>query len=206
MDAALLARLIPLSQPLAAPEGAVLFRPGDPCGGFLLLQQGSVRVELLAPDGHALLLYRLGPGDACALTIACLFAQEAYGAEARAETAIAGRLLPAAAFQALMADSADFRAFVMAGFGARMAALLERIETLSFRPVDARLAALLLARGPVLAATQAEIAVEIGSAREVVSRRLAGLARLGAVELARGEVRVLDPGRLRRLAENDAAM
>lgn len=205
MDAALEARLAALSRPFALPAGAVLFRPGEPCGGFPLLREGRVRVELLAEDGHALLLYRIGPGEACALTTACLFAEEAYSAEGRAETPLAGALLPPAGFHALMAESAEFRRFVLAGFGARMAALLARIEDLSFRPVDARLARLLLGRAtPLLEATQAGIATEIGTAREVVTRRLAALARAGLVEVvARGGVRVLDAAGLRRVAEGE---
>jgi CRP/FNR family transcriptional regulator len=204
MDAALDARLAALSRPLQVPAGQVLFRPGDPPAGFLLLRGGRVRVDLVAEDGHALLLYRVGPGEACALTTACLFAQEEYSAEGRAETPLTGALLPAAAFHALMGESAAFRRFVLAGFGARMAALLARIEDLSFRPVDARLARLLLERAPLLAATQAEIAAEIGTAREVVTRRLGALARAGLVELARGGVRVLDAAGLRRIGEGEA--
>jgi CRP/FNR family transcriptional regulator len=200
-DPGLAARLAALARPLAAPAGAVLFRPGDPCRGFVMLRAGTVRVELLAEDGQALLLYRLRPGEACAMTTACLFAAEAYSAEGVAETALSGALLPAPAFHALMGESEGFRRLVLAGFAARMAALLARIEALSFRPVDRRLAALLLdgGEGTELRATQAEIAAEIGTAREVVTRRLQALARRGLVAVERGAVRVLDAEGLRRL-------
>lgn len=158
-----------------------------------MLRQGTLRVELLGADGHALLLYRVGVGQSCVLTTACLFAQEEYGAEGRAERTPVGDLLPAAAFHALLGESPEFRAFVMRGFGSRMATLLRRIEELSFRSVDRRLASLLLARGPTLTATQAEIAVEIGTAREVVTRRLAVLARNGLLSMGRGAIRMREP-------------
>ncbi len=206
LDADLAARIAARSHRIAAPAGGVLFRPGDRCEGFLLLREGRVRVDLIAEDGHALLLYRLGPGEPCLLTTACLFAGDTYCAEARTEAAITGTLLPAAAFHALMAESEAFRMLVLRGFGARMAALLARIEALSFRPVDARLAELLLDRArPLLLATQAEIAEEVGTAREVVTRRLQAMARAGAVAVERGAVRVLDATRLRAIRDGDAA-
>lgn len=193
LDPALRARLADAAQRFAAPAGTVLFHPGDPCRGFVLLTEGAVRVELVAEDGHALLLYRLQPGEPCLMTTACLFAGEGYAAEGRAETAVAGLMLPPAAFAALVADSAAFRGFVLAGFGHRLAALMARIEALSFRSVDRRLAEALLARPEgEIATTQAELAVEVGTAREVVTRRLHALAKDGLVALGRGSLRVTD--------------
>ncbi len=204
LDPALRDRLRAAAAPLAAPAGAVLFHPGDACGGFVMVGAGSIRVELVAEDGHALLLYRVGPGEACLLTTACLFSGETYAAEGRAETAISGLLLPRPAFDALIAESPAFRAFVLAGFGHRLAGLMARIEALSFRSVDRRLAEALLARGgSEIAATQAELAVEVGTAREVVTRRLAALAREGLVALGRGSVTLLDRAALASRAERD---
>lgn len=202
LDPALRARLAAAATPLAAPAGTVLFHPGDPCGGFVMLGAGTVRVDLVAEDGHALLLYRVAPGEACLLTTACLFSGDSYAAEGWAETAVAGLLLPRAAFDALIAESPAFRGFVLAGFGQRFAALMARIEALSFRSVDRRLAAVLLARqAPEIAATQAELATEVGTAREVVTRRLAAFARDGLVAIGRGTVTVRDRAGLAARAE-----
>jgi CRP/FNR family transcriptional regulator len=202
LDTATRARLAAAAKPIAAPAGSVLFRPGDACHGLMMLGRGTVRVDLVAEDGHALLLYRVAPGEACLLTTACLFGGGDYAAEGRAETAVAGLLLPRPAFEALVADSPGFRAWVMAGFGARIAALMARIEALSFRSIDQRLAAALLARDPgPVRATQAELATEVGTAREVVTRRLAALAREGLLEVARGEILVLDRAGLARRVE-----
>lgn len=207
LDPAARAALARDSVPIHAPAGTVLFRPGDPCKGFLMLRQGRVRVDLVAEDGHALLLYRVAPGEACAITTSCLFAGEAYSAEGRAETAIEGLLLPAGRFAAMVADQPAFRAFVLAGFGARLAALMGRIEDLSFRSVDRRLAAWLLAQpGGHASATHEAIGVEIGTAREVVSRRLAALAKAAQVRVERGAVTVLDPAALAVLRDGEPAV
>jgi CRP/FNR family transcriptional regulator len=102
-------------------------------------------------------------------------------------------------------DSAAFRTFVLAGFAARLGALMGRIEELSFRSVDARLAAYLLGRAPgIVAATQQEIASDIGTAREVVSRRLAAFAKAGLVRTERGAVTPLDPAGLLRVKDGTA--
>lgn len=195
------------AMPLKAPAGTVLFRPGDACSGFLILHDGRVRVDLVAEDGHALLLYRVTPGEACAITTSCLFAAETYSAEGRAETAISGLLLPAPRFAAMVAASEGFRSFVLAGFGARLAALMARIEELSFRSVDRRLAAWLLALPEGAAsATHEAIGVEIGTAREVVSRRLSALVRAGLVRVERGSVAVLDHAGLRQMRDCDGAV
>ncbi|MGG5812120.1 Crp/Fnr family transcriptional regulator [Falsiroseomonas sp. CW058] len=202
LDAGTRVRIAAAAQRLAVPAGAVLFHPGDPCGGFVMLGRGRVRVDLVAEDGHALLLYRVAPGEACLLTTACLFSGDSYAAEGRAETAVEGLVLPRPAFESLVADSAGFRAFVLAGFGTRLAGLMARIEALSFRSVDRRLAEALLAHGGrEVAATQAELAVEVGTAREVVTRRLAALAREGLVEVGRGTVEIRDRAALLRRAE-----
>ncbi len=206
LDAATHARISAQALPLKAPAGATLFRPGDPCRGFVLLRTGRARVDLIAEDGHALLLYRVVPGQACAITTSCLFAEEPYSAEGTAETDCEGLLLPSALFARLVEDSAAFRTFVLAGFATRLGALMGRIEDLSFRSVDARLAAWLLERAPgPVAATQQEIASDIGTAREVVSRRLAALARAGLVRPERGTVALLDAAGLQRVKDGAAA-
>jgi CRP/FNR family transcriptional regulator len=205
IDPATRARIAAGALALRAPAGATLFRPGDPCRGFVLLRSGRARVDLIAEDGHALLLYRVEPGQPCAITTSCLFAEEPYSAEATAETDCDGLMLPAALFTALVQDSAAFRTFVLAGFAARLGALMGRIEDLSFRSVDARLAAYLLERTPgTVAATQQEIAADIGTAREVISRRLAAFAKAGLVRTERGAVTPLDPAGLLRIKDGTA--
>ena len=63
------------------PAGAAAFRPGDPCQGYLLVSEGSIRVQMLTESGREIVLYRVAPGETCVLTTACLFANEAYPAE-----------------------------------------------------------------------------------------------------------------------------
>lgn len=189
---------------IAVPAGSVLFRPGDACGAYLLLLRGTVRVELITPSGHQLLLYRVEPGQSCVLTTSCLLAHEAYAAEGTAETEVVGLGLSPALFERLLAASAEFRRLVFTDFGHRLADLMLLLNEVAFRRIDARLADWLTQRldrqGPTIRQTHQEIATELGTAREVVSRQLKEFERQGYLALARGQIDVLEPAPLRRLA------
>jgi CRP/FNR family transcriptional regulator len=80
--------------------------------------------------------------------------------------------------------------------------MMHLLDRVAFQRVETRLAACLLARaeGGVVAATHADLAVMIGTAREVISRRLDALARRGIVAMARGQVRILDAEALGEIA------
>jgi len=198
---ALLART---AEPIAAPGGTVLFRPGEACERFVMLRNGAVRVQMLSDTGHEIVLYRVRGGETCVLTTSCLIAHEAYSAEGVAEGAVEALLLPIEGFERLMATSAVFRGFVLAAFGERMAELMHRLDEVAFRSIDARLASRLLDAAPAPAGevetTHHALAVELGTAREVVSRRLKQFERRGLVRLARGTVEIRDRAGLRQVA------
>lgn len=202
LAAAVRARLDSQARVVALPAGARIFGPGETPQTMLLVLEGSVRVRHVAESGREIVLYRLGPGESCVLTTACLMAGEPYSAEAVAETAVEAVALPRAAFDAALAASEDFRRFVFAAYGARITGLFLTIEDIAFRRVDVRLAErlLALADGDRLRSTHAQLAGELGTAREVVSRQLAEFQRRGWVELARGEIRLADAARLRALS------
>ncbi len=56
------------SAPMSVPRGAVLFRPEDPCQGFVLVRSGSIKVSLTAENGREIVLYRVRPGEICLQT------------------------------------------------------------------------------------------------------------------------------------------
>lgn len=201
------AALAAAAQRLAIPAGSILFRPGDPCRSYLFLLAGTVRVQMLAENGREIVLYRVGPGQACVVTTACLMAHVAYAVEGWAETDLDAIGLPAAVFDALLARSPAFRELVFGSFGARIADLLLVIEEIAFQRVDRRLARFLVEAGGGerrLALTHQALAVELGTAREVVSRQLKELERLGWIALGRGAIEIVDPARLAAFAASAA--
>ena len=197
LDTATAAALRARATALALPAGTALFQPGDLCAVFPLVLSGSVRVTRLGRQGREVLLYRVGPGETCFMTTACLLSAAPYAVSGVAETDIRALALPPAAFTALMGESDGFRRLVFRDHAARLAALMARLESLA-EPVEVRLAAALgtLARGGQVRATHADLAVEVGASRETVSRALERLQAAGLVRLARGAVEVLDAARL----------
>jgi len=195
--------LLARAQVVRAPAKATIFAPGDACVGFVLVLSGEVRVTRVTAEGRELVLYRIGPGESCVLTTACLMAGEDHAAEATAVRDVEALLLPTADFHRLMDRARPFRDFVFATFGARLVRLTDLLEGIAYGRLDVRLARLLLERAgqdAAIATTHQELANELGSAREVISRRLEALADGGLVALSRGRVEVLDRERLEKTA------
>jgi CRP/FNR family transcriptional regulator len=195
-----LAALLAQAQLTRAPKGTVLFRPGQPCRGFPLLLEGSVRVSQTAPSGREIVLYHVGPGQGCLLSGSCLLGHSDYAASGVAETEVTLVAIPPALFQQLLLEHEPFRRFVFGMYGERLAQVMELVEEVAFRRLDARLARLLVQRGPVVAATQQKLADELGSVREIVSRLLRQFESRGWVELGRERIIVRDARALAELA------
>ncbi|WP_372972335.1 Crp/Fnr family transcriptional regulator [Marinobacter sp.] len=173
--------------------GDVVFRAGDGCRGLPMVISGSVRVQMLGASGHGIVLYRMGPDDLCTLSIGCLMAGRGYRAEAHVEEPTEALLMPRQAFDRLMAASPEFRQQVMASYGRRLDDLMLLVEEVAFGRLDQRLLDWLKvhASGRPALITHQELAVELGTAREVVSRLLKDFERHGRVRLARGRVELL---------------
>ena len=114
-------------------------------------------------------------------------------------------LLPRALFEALLDEDATFRRYVFGVFAQRFGELMVAIESVAFLRLDVRLARLLLRRGPEVRATHQQLADELGSVREIVSRLLAEFAGRGWVHCGRGRVQLLDAAALHALADERPA-
>lgn len=182
------------AQLVSLPAGITLFHEGDVCQNYLLVLEGSVRVQKLSESGKEIVLYRVESGQSCVLTTSCLLAHDRYHAEAITETEVSAVAIPHSAFHQAL-GSAAFREFVFASYGERVSSLVMLIDAIAFGRMDARLAHALfeLADGNGIAcATHQELARELGTAREVVSRLLKEFERHGWVALQRGRIELLD--------------
>ena len=180
--------------------GTRLFDEQQACRYFPLVLDGVIRVAKTAPHGRRLKLYEVGPGDSCILTSSCLLAQHAYPALGEAETAVELCLLPAPLFMELIDRFPPMRRHVFGLFAQRLTELMALVESVAFQRLDQRLAARLLGHGAVLRITHQQLADELGSAREIVSRVLGQFVEEGLIRGGRQEIEILDASGLRRRA------
>lgn len=195
-------RLMKVARILDIPQNQTIFQPGGACGNYLLVLEGTVRVQIMTPSGREVLLYRVNPGHACILTTSCLLGANDYPAFGITETLVKALAIPAEDFHHAIGQSAFFRTFVFTGFAERLSRVIGRMEELVEGDIDRMLARALLnsAEKGLVRMTHQDLAVAIGSAREVVSRHLKRLEDKDWVRLGRGTLEVLDENNLRNLA------
>lgn len=195
----------PITDPVAdanfvsVPAGARLFSEDDPCIGFPLLLEGEISVSRRSDDGRSLELYRLGPGELCLVSSACLFGSRPMQAHGFAMKPTRLLLVHAKVFGQWL-EGSEFRQFVLGVFADRMADLTALVDATAFQKLDQRLAAALLGHGPVLAVTHQELANTLGTVREMVSRLLQRFEQQGWIELSRERIRIVDSASLRQCA------
>ncbi len=192
------------AQSLELPPDQPVFFAGSPCPNYVMVLEGSIRVQILGEGGREALLYRVEPGQACVLTTCCILSGDDYPAEAFTESRVRILMVSKPIFDRALAEAPAFRRFVFDNLGARIAQLVNRMEELAFRPIGQRLAHFLLLRtapapSAPLMATHQEIAAEMGTAREVVSRHLKRMETAGLVRLGRSTIQILDRQGLERI-------
>lgn len=184
--------------------GTVLFDESQPCTGFPFVLEGAVGVSKYGDGGREIQLYRVEAGDSCILSSSCLLGSVDYNAHGVALEDTTLFVLPASTFQRLLGGSQAFRGYVFSLFAGRMADLMQTVDEVAFKRLDERLARLLLRRGPHIHATHQQLADELGSVREIVSRIMRGFAEQGLVKTGREQIEVLDRAGLARVAGVDS--
>lgn len=185
-------------------KDAILFHPGDAVRGFAIVLSGRVGVYLTGPGGRDILLYDITPGQTCVQSTLGILGDEDYSAEAICETDCELALIPRDVFQNLLARSPKFRAFVFGAFAHRFQNMMRLLEQVAFVRVENRLARALLDRVDATGtvhATHQELATYVGTAREVVSRRLDAFAKRGLLRLERGSLEITDIKGLREFSD-----
>lgn len=186
-----------------APVGTIGYREGGACGAYVMRLAGRSRVYKMSAGGREILLYRVHAGETCVITTTCLLGNSNYPASTIVEEPIRDVIIPAPAFNQLMIDSPVFRKFVMENYGALISDLIVLLDEVAFHSLDARLAKLLLDAGSnSINRTHQQIADELGTAREVVSRQLKRFEQKGWLSLGRGQVELANRAELAKLANS----
>lgn len=197
-------RLLASTQIMRYKRGQTVFSPDNRPDNLLFLVEGTLRVSQTAESGREIVLYRVEAGESCVLTTACMLAEEAYNAEGVAETPLVAVALSRDNFDRLAAEEPSFRKFVFAAYSRRLLDLLHVVDEVAFGRIDVRLAGRLLALAGEtveVAATHDDLARELGTAREVVSRVLQDFQKRGFISQSRGRVRLLSRDSLVKISE-----
>lgn len=198
-------RLLQVARTIFFQKGDQIFASDNVPDSLLFLCEGTIRVSQTSEHGREIVLYRVEAGQSCVLTTACMLAEEAYNAEGIAETNVTVVSLPKVAFDQLAGDEPTFRNFVFAAYSRRLIDMLRVVDDVAFGRMDVRLANRLLTLATdfkEVAATHQQLASELGSAREVISRILNDFHKRGLIEQSRGRIALIDKAGLRRLAES----
>ncbi|SJM90968.1 Transcriptional regulator, Crp/Fnr family [Crenothrix polyspora] len=173
--------------------GRQLFYPGSLCENYLLVLEGAVKVQIMSESGREVLLYHVRSGDSCVLTTSCMLSGDCYPAEGITESEVTAFAMSSHAFYRCIEQSPFFREFVFKNFSSRLSKLIGRMEAVVFETIDQRICKNLLESGEkLMTKTHQELAYELGSAREVVSRHLKTFESYGWVKLKRGTIDIID--------------
>lgn len=185
------------------PAGRDVFVEGDRVDAIPLLIQGTVRVYQVGETGREVTLYRFRPGESCVLTANAILSGQAFPAVATVEEAAEAVMLPSATFREWVGRDPLWRSFFVDLVAQRLASVMAVVDEVAFRRLDARVAGLLARRARTanpVRITHQEIASELGSAREAVSRVLEDLAVKGLIQPGRGVLTVVDAAGLAELS------
>jgi CRP-like cAMP-binding protein len=187
--------------------GQSFWRAGDPAKGLLVVLEGRVRMTRTGKGGRTQVIHRDGPG--ALLGEVPLLDRGGYPASVYAESPVRALLIPAGALAAALSSDPEFAQLILRSLAARIRVLVDRLEALTVLDVRSRLARHLLDRANAsdgddfdLGATQAELAEDLGTVREMVVRAIAALRRRGILStVARGRYQLLNRAALEALAD-----
>lgn len=188
-------------------KGTTICHEGTQCSALSLVLSGSARVFKLSESGREITLYRIGPGGSCILTASCIVNGQPFPALAVSEQALEAVAVPARDVRCWMDESPALRSYLFGLISERLGDVIAVVEEVAFKRVDRRVSGFLLTRAAMTAdrlvkATHQEIASDLGTSREVVSRILKDLESQGCIALNRGVIQVTDVQSLQAKTES----
>lgn len=182
-----------------------LFDPGPACRSVYFVERGGMRIFRLGDEGKEITLYRIRQGEMCLLSLNGGLSPLQFSSSARIEGDTRLLALPHEVYGVIFTRNSRFQQFILEKVMKALNSLMTLSEEIAFASVDQRVAAKLLELrrlqgSSVVRITHEEIANELGTAREVVSRILKNLTDTGIIQKTRGRLRIIDDARLQKMA------
>ena len=196
-DAELLAHLETIGQVTTFEEGSMLMRPGQYFKNSLLILDGRVKLYREGEDGEEFFLYYLEQGSACALSMICATRNETSAIKAKAMSPVKALAIPIQYMDGLMRDHRQWYYFVLETYRSRFEELLEVIDQVAFHSMDQKLEFYLKRqfdsfKSNKIDVTHQEIADDLNSSREVISRLLKKMESQNRITVSRNEITRID--------------
>lgn len=196
-DAAFQREMLSSGQLVTLPPGQFICMEGNACSGLPIVLSGSARVFKTGETGREITLYRLGMGESCVLTASCILNDQDFPAFAATEGEVEAFLIPSTHFKSWVDHYPAWRSYVFDLMARRLHTVIAVVEEVVFRRLDVRLATFLVEKSRAdavdgLHTTHEQVAFELGSSREVVSRILKEFEHEHLIQLDRGTIRILD--------------
>lgn len=211
-DAGQRIELLDVANPVEAGDGQTLLEAGYPCRDVVLVGRGRIRIYIAGESGREVTLYYVHPGESCPVNLCAAMMDIGAYADASALDDLVALTIPARDFRAISQRNPALQDYVFSAMVLRFGEVIALVREITTRRVDHRLAEYLLRMfdesdesPPTAEVTQQNIALDLGTAREVVSRRLHELDGVGAVELRRGKIILQDRVALRRVIDPKSA-
>lgn len=178
-------------------EGEPIIRVGEFIKSTPLITKGLLKIVRQDEDGHEILLYYLEGGDTCVMTVTCCMKQEQSQIKAIAETDTQLLLIPFHYMDDWMRNYRSWRNFILETYSARFEEMMRTIDSVAFESLDVRLVKYLKDRSEALNdrhfhITHQQIAQELNSSREAVSRLLKKMENNGSIKLGRNNITIVD--------------
>ncbi|MBN8824210.1 MULTISPECIES: Crp/Fnr family transcriptional regulator [unclassified Spirosoma] len=193
---ALLDELAKVGQQKIVPAGEYLIRPGEYIRSVPIIIRGSVKIMRPDQEGREALLYYLGGLDACAMSLTCCLGSRRSEITAVAEEETELIAIPVDKVDEWLCRYSTWKQFVFQTYQKRFDNLLTTIDEVTFHKLDERLLTYLQKKMQScqcreLTITHEEIANELATSREVISRLLKQLEKMNKLKLQRGKIEMV---------------
>lgn len=189
----------------------ILFHENMVCDYFMLILDGCIRVFKESNEGREVTLYRVEPGQLCIHNLNSLVDGIQYPIIARAEKPVRGLAITRTAFKKALDESSSFRNYVLRTLTGRISHMADLISGFAFDRLDLRVACWLNEQferscGRPIKITHSDVADELGTTREMISRILKDFEHKRCLQLARGKIHLLCKHTLHLVSEGKGKM
>ena len=172
-----------------ANAGTALLKMGQNIKSAMLVVAGTVKLYQEGEDGGEYFMYHLNPGEACAVTLVCNYHHEQSQVLAKAMTDIQYLAIPIEFMEKWLNEFKSWHYFVIKTYRSRYEELLKTINETAFKNMDERLEFYIMRQikqfGNTVNLTHQEIANDLNTSREVISRLLKKMENNGWISMNR---------------------